>query len=142
MMNPNNRPSFPIRHASPGWRRIVSILAFVPLAMCATGGLVEVGVVAGAGTMVGCNTTRGAAAADLSTKAAKCVADKLAENMNRDPKDFLIECAVPRDSNDWKSIYDLIVGAQVATINAGVSLPNAGVAAGMAHPPARDAGAR
>lgn len=89
----------------------------------------------GAVALFGCTPKREAATAEIAQKKSKCVADELAKDLNRPPAQILLACAVPKDSSDWANIFDLIVGAQVAAMNAGVQLPNATEAAGLAHPP-------
>ena len=95
---------------------------------------------AGAVALTGCTPKREAATAEIAQKKAKCITDEMIANPDRTPEQVLLKCAIPRDADDYKNLWDLIVGMQVVAINAGASLPNAAVATGLAHPSVKDAG--
>ena len=101
---------------------------------------------AGAVALTGCTPKREAATAEIAQKKAKCITEEMISNPNRTPEEVLLKCAIPRDADDYKNLWDLIVGMQLIAINAGASLPNAAVATGLAHHPSStsstDAGAR
>ncbi len=52
------------------------------------------------------------------------------ENLDRTPKQMLVDCVPPNEWSDVQDLIDLFVGAQAGALKSGAHLPSAGIDAG------------